>query len=112
MANPLNRVASLGQLPERLLDDLGAIAEAARRIPAIEEMLASIRDTVEPQQNRVAHIESMVEEMNARVVTIDDALGRLLTAADTAVERLPNPDDDSGPLAKARKVIGGDQPSG
>jgi ABC-type Fe2+-enterobactin transport system substrate-binding protein len=108
MVNPLSSVVSLGQLPERLLDDLGAIAEAARRIPAIEEMLASIRDTVEPQQNRVAHIESMVEDLNARVVTIDDALGRLLTAAESAVERLPDPDDDSGPLAKARKAIGGE----
>jgi septation ring formation regulator EzrA len=121
MANPLNSVASLGRLPERVVEDLAAIADAARRVPAIEETLVSIRpaigaavsearairETVEPQQERVAHIEDMVEEMSGRIATVEEALGQLLAVAEKAVELLPD-SDQRGPLTKAREVITGE----
>ena len=122
MPNPLNSVVSLGRLPERLIDDLDAIAEAVRRVPPIEQALASlrpqieaattdvrrVRETVEPQQERVAHIEDMVEDMHARLEAMEGALSRLLSMAEGAVELLPDPDDDRGPIAKARDAITGD----
>lgn len=90
MLNPFNTVASLGRLPEQLADDLHAI-----------------RETVEPQQERVAHIEDMVEEMSGRLATLEATLARLLVVADKAIELLPDPEDEQGPLAKARDIIGG-----
>lgn len=121
MANPLADLIALARVPATLTADLGVIANAMRSVLAIETMLISLmdtldplladverlRNTVEPQQQRVAHIEEMMQTLERRATVIESTLLRLAADAGEAIELLPEPDDNRGPLTKAKNAITG-----
>ncbi len=121
MANPLADLIALARVPATLTADLGVIANAMRSVLAIETMLISLmdtldplladverlRNTVEPQQQRVAHIEEMMQTLERRATVIESTLLRLAADAGEAIELLPEPDDNRGALTKAKNAITG-----
>lgn len=121
MANPLADLIALARVPATLTADLGVIANAMRSVLAIETMLISLmdtldplladverlRNTVEPQQQRVAHIEEMMQTLERRATVIESTVLRLAADAGEAIELLPEPDDNRGALTKAKNAITG-----
>ncbi|MDQ6608136.1 MAG: hypothetical protein M3Z06_16510 [Actinomycetota bacterium] len=121
MSNPLADLLSLTRGPGALASDLRAIAEAVSSVPRIEEKLARlllalepvardvecVRETVVPQQERVAHIEQMMEGLQQRVIVIERAVLHLESKVDGAMKLLPDPDDDRGVLSKAKDALSG-----
>ncbi len=121
MTNPLADLLALTRVPEALVSDLRAIAEAVNSVPAIEEKLGRLlaaldpvtrdveclRETVVPQQERVAHIEQMMQELQQRVIVIERAVLHLESEVEGATELLPDPDDQRGVLSKAKDALSG-----
>lgn len=121
MTNPLADLLALTRVPKALVSDLRAIAEAVSSVPAIEERLTwlvsaldpitldveRLRETVVPQQQRVAHIEQMMQGLQQRVIVIERAVVHLESSVGGAVRLLPDPDDDRGMLSKAKDAISG-----
>ncbi len=121
MRNPLADLETLARVPASVLRDLENIADAVRSLPAIEELVRTLssglrplmtdverlRDTVEPQQQRVAHIEHMMEGLSQRTIAIEQAVLNLEAKADAATKLLPDPDDDRSPLVKAKDALTG-----
>ena len=80
MTNPITDLLALRRAPAALAADLTAITDAMRSVRTIETMLASLlaaldplladverlREMVEPQQERVAHIEQMMQVLEQR----------------------------------------------
>jgi hypothetical protein len=122
MRNPLTDLSGLARAPTDVVRDLRDIADGVRRImPALEDVLlilnaglaplfadvVRLRETVLPQQERVAHIEHMTEGLSERVINIERAVLQLQARLDAAMRLLPDPNDDRGPLAKAKDAIAG-----
>ncbi len=121
MSNPLVDLLTITRVPGAVIGDLRAIAEAVSSLPAIEEKLGRLlsalepitrdveclRETVVPQQERVAHIEQMMEGLQQRVIVIERAVVHLESSVGGAVRLLPDPDDDRGMLSKAKDAISG-----
>ena len=74
-------------LIKRALDDLGAIADAARRLPTLEELVIQRIDRVENEG--LARIDTLIEEL--RALRVEMAPIEQLTAVRKGIEPL---DDD------------------
>jgi chromosome segregation ATPase len=74
-------------LIKRALDDLGAIADAARRLPTLEELVIQRIDRVENEG--LARIDTLIEEL--RALRVEMAPIQQLTAVRKGIEPL---DDD------------------
>ena len=74
-------------LIKRALDDLGAIADAARRLPTLEELVIQRIDRVENEG--LARIDTLIEEL--RALRVEVAPIEQLTAVRKGIEPL---DDD------------------
>jgi chromosome segregation ATPase len=74
-------------LIKRALDDLGAIADAARRLPTLEELVIQRIDRVENEG--LARIDTLIEEL--RALRVEMAPIQQLTAMRKGIEPL---DDD------------------
>jgi hypothetical protein len=121
MTNPITNLLALRGAPAALAADLTAITDAIRSVGAIETMLASLlaaldplladverlREIVGPQQERVAHIEQMMQVLEQRTAVIETTVLRLASDADRALRTLPDPGDDRGALTKAKDAITG-----
>lgn len=122
MRNPLSGLTEMVRLPADLARDAQLTGESVRRLlPAIEEIVATlssglaplfadivrIRDTVVPQQERVAHIEHMTEDLSQRIVRMEQVLVDLQARLEDVMQLLPDPKDDRGALTKAKDAITG-----
>ncbi len=121
MTNPITDLLALRRAPAALAADLNLIPGAMRSVRTIETMLTSLlaavdplltdverlRKTVEPQHERVAHIERMMQVLEQRTAVIETTILGLASDADQALRALPDPDDDRGTLAKAKDTITG-----
>lgn len=123
MSGPLDGLVGLVRLPGSALSDLATIAQAVRSVPAMETMLAEVlvqfesvsvdlervRETVEPQQKRVSHIESMVGDMQPRLSAMERELHGLTVTVEALLDRLPDAVAARGPLAKAKTALTGER---
>jgi chromosome segregation ATPase len=118
-------VALLVELPQRVRatveDALESTTELAASVGAIERQLGAIgevlgtasgdiqelRATAERQAARVASIEVAIADLGAKVSRIETRVSELAREVDQATDRLP--DEDKGPLAKARQALTGDE---
>jgi hypothetical protein len=91
-------------------------------LPAIENLIVSLVAALEPtpadvrelrgivgsQQQRVTHIEEMMQRLDGRTVVLERTVVDLQAKADRALQLLREPDDDSRTvLEKAKRCIGG-----
>jgi chromosome segregation ATPase len=118
-------VAVLVELPQRMRatveDAVQSTTELAASVGAIERQLGAIgevlgtasediqelRVTAERLDARVASIEVAIADLGAKVSRIETRVAELAREVDQATERLP--DEDKGPLAKARQALTGDE---
>jgi chromosome segregation ATPase len=118
-------VALLVELPQRVRatveDALESTTELAASVGAIERQLGAIgevlgtasgdiqelRATAERQAARVASIEVAIADLGAKVSRIETRVSELAREVDQATDRLP--DEDKGPVAKARQALTGDE---
>jgi chromosome segregation ATPase len=118
-------VALLVELPQRVRatveDALESTTELAASVGSIERQLGAIgevlgtasgdiqelRATAERQAARVASIEVAIADLGAKVSRIETRVSELAREVDQATDRLP--DEDKGPLAKARQALTGDE---
>jgi hypothetical protein len=76
------------------------------RIKAVADDIRALRVSAQRQTERVVRIEERLLEFNGRLATIEGLVSGLARDVDEATERLP--DQDGGPLRKARDALSGD----
>ncbi len=94
-------------MPERLASLDRGLRDIVAALPTLRDDLRRVRDTVEPQQQRVAVIESAVSRMEVELHGLSGALTELKADAQDVTEHLPDP-DETGPLTRARELLTGD----
>lgn len=136
LGSPLRVVAGAARVglraPRAMSEAAEAAGEAVRRLPGLEQLAADriasldqglrdllallpemasdlrrVRQTVEPQSSRVHNIEEAIGRLEGR---IDGLRGRLDTVArdvHAALELLPDPASDTGPVAAVRDALTG-----
>jgi chromosome segregation ATPase len=100
----------LAELQRILSARLGGIDQGVQGLagvlPAVAAEVQRVRETVEPQQERVAVIEAGVLRLEQRLADLAATLELLRQDVDSATDLLPDP-DAPGPLARAREAIAG-----
>jgi hypothetical protein len=100
----------LAELQRILSARLGGIDQGVQGLagvlPAVAAEVQRVRETVEPQQERVAVIEAGVLRLEQRLADLAATLELLRQDVDNATDLLPDP-DAPGPLARAREAIAG-----
>jgi len=94
-------------------DALALLADLPQRLGGIGDALGEARQdlrqlvvTGQSQDARVARIEEALVEFNGRFATIETLVSQLAHDVADATDRLP--DQDTGPLGKARDILTGD----
>ena len=118
--------------PETVAHAAEAAGEAVRRLPGVEQMvvqricsldeslrdllsllpdmaadLRRVRETVEPQQERVHDIQDAIGRLEVRMADLQGSLAAVQGDVHGAVELLPDPSDDHGPVAAVRDALTG-----
>ena len=127
----LTTIRSLAGLPQQVADGVKASLEITRRLAELQRILAArlgaidqgvqgllgvlpsigtelqrVRETVEPQHERVAAIEAAIVRVELGIGELASNLALLRQDVSDATELLPDP-DAPGPLARAREAIAG-----
>jgi hypothetical protein len=125
--NPVSDLQTLARAPMEALRDLAFIAdalqalpgitaaveplpEALRQLPAIEKSLRTLIASLEPALADVRRLREVIETQHQQVIHIDTTVQRIdrrTRVLERSVRALPDPDDDRGPLAKAREALTG-----
>ena len=118
--------------PRAMSDAAEAAGEAVRRLPGLERLVADrisslddglrellallpemasdlrrVRETVEPQESRVHAIQDAISRLEVRIDGLQASLDTVAHDVHGALELLPDPDDDQGPVAAVRGVLTG-----
>jgi len=126
-----NTLRNVTRVPQELLDATRATTEMARRLLNLQRVvterlgsldrgvrdalalvtamaadLERVRGIVEPQLERVAHIEEAVTRLDLHLSELQATLAALKGDVEDATERLPDP-HTRGPLARVRETVTG-----
>ena len=120
------------RVPRAVSDAAEAAGEAVRRLPGLEQLAADriasldqglrdllsllpemasdlrrVRQTVEPQESRVHSIEDAIGRLEGRIDGLQASLDTVARDVHGALELLPGPDSDTGPVAAVRDALTG-----
>jgi hypothetical protein len=89
-----------------LRSTLDSLVGLPLRIKAVADDIRALRVSAQRQTERVVRIEERLLEFNVRLATIEGLVSGLARDGDEAPDRLP--DQDGGPLGKARDALSSD----